>query len=324
MVAGLSLSMQRISLSCWCTKSTLGQLTWSRSRNKIEKIDTKCSKIFASLHSKTESVRVFVLSDLHTDYVENMTWVKRMSSSSYQDDILLVAGDVAETYDKFFLTMSLLKNKFKHVFFVPGNHDLWCRREGEEFLDSLDKLNALLHACDELGVESNPLIIDDLGIIPLFSWYHESFDKEQDITGVRIPSLEMVNISQELCPEKRMLFYPKLPKMIGSDFLEARLRSIHGAEGNEAACHVFGHTHFGWDAIVDGIRYVQAPLAYPRERKRRMNGSEDWLPFCLYSDGRFTDRHQFYWSEYYSINSRNPDDLQLAPWVAKFYKRRVS
>ena len=40
-------------------------------------------------------------------------------------------------------------------------------------LDSLDKLNALLHACDELGVESNPLIIDDLGIIPLFSWYHE-------------------------------------------------------------------------------------------------------------------------------------------------------
>ncbi|XP_057544420.1 uncharacterized protein LOC130823707 isoform X1 [Amaranthus tricolor] len=375
MVAGLSLSMQRISLSCWCTKSTLGQLTWSRSRNKIEKIDTKCSKIFASLHSKTESVRVFVLSDLHTDYVENMTWVKRMSSSSYQDDILLVAGDVAETYDKFFLTMSLLKNKFKHVFFVPGNHDLWCRREGEEFLDSLDKLNALLHACDELGVESNPLIIDDLGIIPLFSWYHESFDKEQDITGVRIPSLEMackdfhvcrwsaelcnrddslaryfdvmneknalvidkiqrkcekvITFShfvprQELCPEKRMLFYPKLPKMIGSDFLEARLRSIHGAEGNEAACHVFGHTHFGWDAIVDGIRYVQAPLAYPRERKRRMNGSEDWLPFCLYSDGRFTDRHQFYWSEYYSINSRNPDDLQLAPWVAKFYKRRVS
>ena len=51
-----------------------------------------------------------------------------------------------------------------------------------------------------------------------------------------------------------MLFYPKLPKMIGSDFLEARLRSIHGAEGNEAACHVFGHTHFGWDAMVDGIR----------------------------------------------------------------------
>lgn len=62
---------------------------------------------------------------------------------------------------------------------------------------------------------------------------------------------------QELCPEKRMLFYPKLPKVIGSDPLEDRIRSIHGAQGREHAssCHVFGHTHFCWDAVVDGIRY---------------------------------------------------------------------
>lgn len=62
---------------------------------------------------------------------------------------------------------------------------------------------------------------------------------------------------QELCPEKRMLFYPKLPKIIGSDCLEDRIRSIHGAEGRKSSsfCHVFGHTHFCWDAVVDGIRY---------------------------------------------------------------------
>lgn len=62
---------------------------------------------------------------------------------------------------------------------------------------------------------------------------------------------------QELCPEKRMLFYPKLPKIIGSDSLELRIRSIHGAEGrgDASACHVFGHTHFCWDAVIDGIRY---------------------------------------------------------------------
>lgn len=54
-----------------------------------------------------------------------------------------------------------------------------------------------------------------------------------------------------------MLFYPKLPKIIGSDSLEDRLRSIHGAEGRRdaSACHVFGHTHFCWDAVVNGIRY---------------------------------------------------------------------
>lgn len=323
----------------------------------------------------TEGVRVFVVSDLHTDYDDNLKWVEGLSNVRHQNDVLLVAGDVAETYSMFVVTMSLLKEKFDHVFYVPGNHDLWCRREGQNYFDSLEKLNKLLDACKRIGVETNPMVIDEIGIIPLFSWYHESFDKEKDITGFRIPSLEMackdfyackwpeglsngdmslalyfdaindkqmkvikeiqmtcdhiITFShfvprQELCPEKRMLFYPKLPKIIGSDSLEDRIRSIHGAEGRKDAssCHVFGHTHFCWDAVVDGIRYVQAPLAYPRERKRRMNGGENWLPFCLYADNKFSDRlNPCYWSDYYSSNPRTPHNTKLAPWVARFYKQ---
>ncbi|XP_050256707.1 uncharacterized protein LOC126702122 isoform X1 [Quercus robur] len=318
-------------------------------------------------------LRVFVLSDLHTDYAENMSWVKSISTVRHRKDVILIAGDVAEIYGNFVLTMSLLKDRFEHVFYVPGNHDLWCRREGEDYVDSLQKLNKLLDACRVLGVETNPMVVDGLGIIPLFSWYHESFDQEKDITGIRIQSLEMackdfhackwpaglsngdtslslyfdaineksLNVvkeiqgtcsqiitfshfvpRQELCPEKRMLFYPKLPKIIGSDYLEVRIRSIHGIQGSGSACHVFGHTHFCWDAVLDGIRYVQAPLAYPRERKRRMNGGEDWLPFCIYSDGNFADRlSPCYWSDYYSANPRTPHNTELAPWVARFYNQ---
>ncbi|XP_030938098.1 uncharacterized protein LOC115963286 isoform X1 [Quercus lobata] len=318
-------------------------------------------------------LRVFVLSDLHTDYAENMRWVKSISTVRHKKDVILIAGDVAEIYGNFVLTMSLLKDRFEHVFYVPGNHDLWCRREGEDYVDSLQKLNKLLDACRVLGVETNPMVVDGLGIIPLFSWYHESFDREKDITGICIQSLEMackdfhackwpaglsngdtslslyfdaineksLNVvkeiqgtcsqiitfshfvpRQELCPEKRMLFYPKLPKIIGSDYLEVRIRSIHGIQGSGSACHVFGHTHFCWDAVLDGIRYVQAPLAYPRERKRRMNGGEDWLPFCIYSDGNFADRlSPCYWSDYYSANPRTPHNTELAPWVARFYNQ---
>lgn len=65
----------------------------------------------------------------------------------------------------------------------------------------------------------------------------------------------------ELCPEKRMLFYPNLPKVVGSDWLEARVRSIHGPHGSETACHVFGHTHFCWDATLDGIRWAMDPAS---------------------------------------------------------------
>ena len=66
---------------------------------------------------------------------------------------------------------------------------------------------------------------------------------------------------QGLIPEKRMLFQPNLAKAVGSDFLEARIRRLR------PIAHVFGHTHFMWDAIIDGVRYCQAPLGYPRERK---------------------------------------------------------
>ncbi|PVH31675.1 hypothetical protein PAHAL_9G208000 [Panicum hallii] len=322
------------------------------------------------------TTRVFVVSDLHTDYPENMEWVRRLpaevgAGEGAGVDALVVAGDVAETRDNFARTMEVLRGRFGAVFYVPGNHDLWLRREGGRYMDSLEKLTALLDACSELGVDTGPRMIGDLGIIPLFSWYHKSFDKEKDVNSVRVPSLEMAckdfhackwpsdlanddesialyfdklndknhdaieevkNSSkqiltfshfvprQELCPEKRMLYYPYLPKVIGSDFLERRLRDIHSNRKDGAACHVFGHTHFCWDSVVDEIRYVQAPLAYPRERKRRMN-SEGWLPFCVYRDGFNPEIYPALWSDYYNKNKREPENTQLAPWVARHFAK---
>lgn len=52
----------------------------------------------------------------------------------------------------------LVRNDYAFVFFQ---------------LDSLEKLNELLDACSRVGVQTNPMVIDGLGIIPLFSWYHE-------------------------------------------------------------------------------------------------------------------------------------------------------
>ena len=86
----------------------------------------------SSNHAKAVGPRVFMISDLHADYSENMTWMKDLSTMRHKKDVLLVAGDVAETYHNFVLTMSLLTDKFEYVFYVPGNHDLWCRREEED------------------------------------------------------------------------------------------------------------------------------------------------------------------------------------------------
>ena len=72
-------------------------------------------------------MRVYAISDLHTDYEANMEWVRSLSSSLYQPHTLIVAGDVANSLETFTTTMRILKEKFQHVFFVAGNHDLWCK-----------------------------------------------------------------------------------------------------------------------------------------------------------------------------------------------------
>lgn len=53
-----------------------------------------------------------------------------------------------------------------------------------------------------------------------------------------------------------------------------------------------------------------------------MNGGADWLPFCIYHGG-LTDRlTPCWWSDYYSSNKRDPDNVDLAPWVARYYKQQ--
>jgi hypothetical protein len=60
------------------------------------------------------------------------------------------------------------------------------------------------------------------------------------------------------------LHYPHLPKAVGSHALGERVAALR------PDVHVFGHTHFGWDMELDGVRYMQAALAYPYERELRM------------------------------------------------------
>lgn len=103
---------------------------------------------------------------------------------------------------------------------------------------------------------------------------------------------------QELIPEKAMLYEKNLPKGVGSDFLMRRIEAI------KPDIHVFGHTHFSWDCSLDGVRYVQWPLAYPHERRRRRNEGEGWEPLCIYDTetGMQPSKHT-YWCKHYRYPS---------------------
>lgn len=106
----------------------------------------------AAARAEAATTRVFVVSDLHTDYPENMDWVRRLpaevgAGKGQGVDALVVAGDVAETRDNFARTMEVLRERFAAVFYVPGNHDLWLRREGGRYVSPfpLHHLRSSMH-----------------------------------------------------------------------------------------------------------------------------------------------------------------------------------
>jgi hypothetical protein len=67
---------------------------------------------------------------------------------------------------------------------------------------------------------------------------------------------------RDLLPAPERLKFKGLPQVAGCTALEGQIRRL------KSAVHVFGHSHILCDRVIDGIRYVQNPLRYPRERQR--------------------------------------------------------
>jgi Icc-related predicted phosphoesterase len=245
-------------------------------------------------------MRIFAISDLHTDFRENWRLVNQLSKSLYQNDVLIVAGDIADTNEIIKRTLSLLRSRFKMVFYTPGNHELWVRDRKDGF-DSIEKLNSILSLCESLDVQTSPAIAGNIWIVPLFSWYDLDFDSENtdaqlegdaqiegwtdfyfckwpqgiqqlsryfmklNLPNIRRYDRPIISFSHflpriELLPAKENLIFKGLPKVAGSRLLEKQIREL------QSVTHVFGHSHINRDCVIDGIRYMQNALRYPRER----------------------------------------------------------
>jgi len=240
-------------------------------------------------------MRVFATSDLHTDYKENFSWLKELSATAYRDDALIVAGDISDRLEIIRETLLLLRSKFRHVLFTPGNHELWVR--GVQF-DSIEKLQRVLKLCAEIDVATRPLRLDNCWIVPLFSWYDGVFEpamKDEKRVArqswadfhfckwpeearpladyflrMNEPHLKtydapVVTFSHfiprsDLLPPKEYLRISWLPNVSICAALDNQIRAL------ESNVHVCGHTHTTIDSVIDNVRYVQNAVRYPRER----------------------------------------------------------
>ena len=113
------------------------------------------------------------MSDIHVDYPQNLEWVLGLDCHEYQEDVLLLAGDVSEDMKLLERVLRGCLERFAKVMFVPGNHDLWVRRCTYDC--SLAKFGRILELCGELDVATEPFEYEGVEFLPLFSWYDFSF-----------------------------------------------------------------------------------------------------------------------------------------------------
>ena len=139
----------------------------ARKRDALFKRDAKL---------KPSAVRVWACSDVHYDHHGAPEWADALSDTMYQRDSLLLAGDIADTLYGVKLALQTFKRKFRRVFYVPGNHDLWIRPglnddEEKKFPDSIAKFLAMHQLCDEIGCEMTPAeVCQGVFVIPMYGW----------------------------------------------------------------------------------------------------------------------------------------------------------
>ena len=124
-------------------------------------------------------MRILATSDIHTHYAKNKNWLIGLSDADYQQDILILAGDITHDLEELRKAFEIVRPKFAEVLFVPGNHDLWLSPK-DQGLNSIDKFHRIMEFAIEQGIHTKPLHFDTFSIAPLFSWYDYSFGKPSE------------------------------------------------------------------------------------------------------------------------------------------------
>jgi predicted phosphodiesterase len=241
-------------------------------------------------------MRLFALSDLHVDFEANARWVSALSRDDYRQDVLILAGDLSDSLAQLGACLEQLARRFRQVFFVPGNHDLWVARD-DRHADSLDKFADVMRVAEASGASLRAEVVEGVSIVPLLGWYDGSFGTPgptlraawMDFHVCRWPAgwsdadiadfflgrnvlpdargsaltvsfshfLPRIDLMPPTVPPEKRILYP----VLGSTRLDGLVRRL-GAD-----IHVYGHSHVNRDLCVDGVRYVNNAFGYPQETR---------------------------------------------------------
>ena len=238
-------------------------------------------------------MRIFAVSDIHLDYKENQIWLDNLSFNDYQDDILILAGDVSDSLRILDSAFKTLRSRFREVLYVPGNHELWVLRDRN--VNSFDKFIGVIEIASNRGILTKPFHCGSLSIVPLMGWYDYSLGppsldlkkKWMDYVACRWPGglteeeitryfismneehlgveneiiisfshfMPTINIMPSFIPPDKKILYP----VLGTSLLEKQIRML----GSDI--HIYGHSHVNMEVHKDGTLYLNNAFGYPHE-----------------------------------------------------------
>ncbi len=292
---------------------------WAEPREK-EELDLslpldECKKQIRAIQEKVRVVavpsaaamRVFAVSDVHTDFKGNMLWLEEFvqwAGSQFRQDAVIVAGDISHDNGIIERTLTLFTRAFGHVFHVCGNHELWVVPKTPTVKHAYHKLHEIQEMCVRLGVNCSPVVFRSEGatkplvVCPLLTWYEPQFAGRS--TRGAMEGFDMacrwMETDQQIATF--LLSCNALSKLKGLvDLSSARvatfshfvpreelffgwpaLREVMGStrideqvRSVNAQVHVFGHSHMDVDRVTQGIRYVQHALG--SEHRNRTHSS---------------------------------------------------
>jgi predicted phosphodiesterase len=239
-------------------------------------------------------VRVFALSDVHCDYEMNADWIRNLSVHDFQDDILILAGDISDSMSRVACSLEQFVSRFHLVLFVPGNHELWTIRDGGQ-ITSIEKFHSVCRLANDSGARTTPYSRPGLSIVPLFSWYDHSFgipskrlkdiwidyhackwepgssdemitayflglnepwmDTTNDVVITFSHFLPRIDIMPSLVPDRQRILYP----VLGSNRIDSQVRRLN------ANLHVYGHSHVNRQVRKSDVMYINNAFGYPHE-----------------------------------------------------------
>ena len=220
-------------------------------------------------------MRVFAVSDLHVDHLDNRQWVEGLSRTEYRNDALIVAGDLSHRAPRLESALTALRERFASVFFVPGNHDAWLVG-GEP--DSWTKIRRILERCASLDVSTDPRRLGDdeqaVWIVPLLSWYVKPEEGADSLYGPKPGESGTL----EGWADEQFVRWPDFPE--GTTPASALLGMNHPAVERAYDAPVISFSHF----------LPRRELIFSGRKAGRVHDSHVWFNFSRVAGSKGIER----------------------------------